>query len=328
MKRLEKIAVIGGGAFGSALSCIAARAGNDTMLFLRDEAVRDTINQSHTNPARLGEITLPNSIVATTNPDDLASAEIVLFAVPAQQTRGIAAQLETAFPAARKIIASAKGLESESGRFQHQLLSAAFPDKQVLALSGPSFAKDIAQKLPTALTIAAEDMASAERAAKILSSPSFRLYSSDDRVGVETGGALKNVLAIAVGAVRGMGLGASAEAALIARGFAELKRLGMAMGAKEETLSGLSGLGDLVLTCSSPQSRNFSCGLALGRGDPLSGIPLAEGVHTAGIAAEIARRHHIEAPVIATVAAVLEQKLSPKEAVDVLLARPLKSETG
>jgi len=328
MSKREKIAVIGGGAFGSALACVASRAGLDTLLYLRDEITMKAINQNHINPSKLGDIPMPKEVQATTKASDLASSGIVIFAVPAQHTRGVAQTISPFVTNARHVIASAKGLEQQSGQFQHQVISGIFPDQTVLALSGPSFATDIARQLPTALTIASARIEDAEQVANILSIPSFRLYSSNDLVGVEIGGALKNVLAIAVGAVRGIALGASAEAALIARGFAELQRLGLAMGAREETLTGLSGLGDLVLTCSSPQSRNFSYGMALGLGDDLNGLPLAEGVHTAKTAALIAAEHCIETPIISTVALVLEQKMSPKEAVEALLARPLRSETG
>jgi glycerol-3-phosphate dehydrogenase (NAD(P)+) len=324
----QKIAVIGGGAFGSALACVAARAGHDVMLYLRDNATAKTINQNHRNLASLGDISMPNEVRATSNPLDLKTASIVLFAVPAQQTRAAAKTVAPFVITASSIIACAKGLEQQSGAFQHQILSEVFPGQTILALSGPSFAADIARKLPTALTIASHHIKDAERMAEVLFIPSFRLYASNDLIGVEIGGALKNVLAIAVGAARGMALGASAEAALIARGFAELQRLGQGMGAREETLTGLSGLGDLVLTCSSPQSRNFSYGMALGRGDDLDNLPLAEGVHSAKTAARIAAEYCIEAPIISTIARVLAGELSPKEAVEALLARPLRSETG
>ncbi len=323
-----KVAIIGGGAFGTALACVSTRAGHDTLIFLRDDNVAQSINQHHQNPTRLPNIELPKKIRAITSLDGLEDRQIVLFAVPAQLTRISATQIAPALKKAKHIIACAKGLEQVSGLFQHQVLGEFFKNKTVSVLSGPSFATDIARELPTALTIASSDIVNADAIAQTFSTPSFRLYSSSDLIGVETGGALKNVLAIGVGMVRGMGLGASAEAALIARGFAELQRLGQAMGADRETLSGLSGLGDLVLTCSSPKSRNFAYGIAIGQNEELDNLPLAEGVHTAKTAAKFAQKLGVDTPVISTVSDILDNKISPHEAVDLLLSRPLRSETG
>ncbi len=323
-----KVAIIGGGAFGTALACVSARAGHDTLIYLRDEDVAQSINQHHQNQARLPGIDLPDKIRATTSLVDLEDRQIVLFAVPAQQTRTSAAQAAPILTNAKHIIACAKGLQQASGHFQHQILGEFFNNQTVLVLSGPSFATDIARELPTALTIASGNIENADAIAQVFSTPSFRLYSSSDLIGVETGGSLKNVLAIGVGIVRGMGLGASAEAALIARGFAELQRLGHAMGADRETLSGLSGLGDLVLTCSSPKSRNFAYGMAIGQNEGLVGLPLAEGAHTAKTAAKLAQILGVDTPVISTVSDILDKKNTPHEAVDLLLSRPLRSETG
>ncbi len=327
-RRKLKIAVIGGGAFGTALACVAARAGHECLIYLRDVQVAHAINSDHQNPIRLPGINLPKSITATIDAEQLQSREIILFAVPAQQLRPTLGELAPHLKQASHVIACAKGLEHASGLYQHQILSKYFPQEIILALSGPSFAIDIARELPTALTIAADNIENADRIAKLLSTPSFRLYSSDDLIGVETGGALKNVLAIAVGIVRGMELGASAEAALFARGFAELQRLGMGMGARPHTLSGLSGLGDLVLTCSSPQSRNFAYGVALGKSASLEKLPLAEGIYTAGIAANLAKKLEIDAPIISAVASILDETVTPKQAMAQLLARPLRNESS
>jgi glycerol-3-phosphate dehydrogenase (NAD(P)+) len=206
------------------------------------------------------------------------------------------------------------------------LVAKILSDQTLGALSGPSFATDVARGLPTAVTVAARNQATADRIALMLSGPTFRCYSTDDLTGVEIGGALKNVLAIAAGAAIGRGFGASAQAALVTRGFVELRRVGQALGARPETIMGLSGLGDLMLTCSTPQSRNYSYGLALGRGEDLTGRPLAEGVATAGIAAELAARHGIEAPIIAAVAQILARHITIDEAMEALLSRPLKNE--
>lgn len=323
-----KVAIIGGGAFGTALACVASRAGNDTLLYLRDAALAQSINLEHKNQVRLPDIVLPNDIHATIDKTELADCQVALFAVPAQQTRHTAAELAPYLNNTEHIVACAKGIEQNSGLFQHQILAAVFKNNMISALSGPSFASDIARQLPTALSVASSHLDQAKYIASVLSTPSFRLYSNDDLIGVEVGGTLKNVIAIAVGAVRGMALGASAEAALIARGFAEMQRLGKALGAKQETLTGLSGLGDLVLTCSSPQSRNFAYGMALGSKHPLDSLALSEGVYTAKIAARIAAENNIEVPIISTVARVLEREISTQEAVDALLSRPLRSEIG
>ncbi len=328
MVDLGRIAIIGGGAFGTALACVSARTSYDTLIYLRDEITARSINEVHLNRSKLPGIDLPADVRATTNIDDITDCNTILFAVPAQQSRNVAEDISPHLGSAKMIIACAKGLEKNTGFFQHQVLAQYFNNQKILALSGPGFASDIARGLPTALAIAANNIADAEAFAAAFSESSLRLYSSDDLAGLEIGGALKNVLAIGVGVVRGLKLGASAEAALVARGFAELRRLGEAMGAKSETLSGLSGLGDLVLTCSSPESRNFSYGMALGRTEPLVGLPLAEGVFTARSAAELARQQEIDAPIISCVAELVDGVITPQQAVDLLLSRPLRSETG
>jgi glycerol-3-phosphate dehydrogenase (NAD(P)+) len=250
----------------------------------------------------------------------------VLAVTPAQAMRGLLEGLASRLDAKIPLVLCAKGIERDTGKLLSQLAGELLPDTPVAALSGPSFATDVAAGLPTAVTVAAADEAQAAELAGLLSSPAFRCYSSADLIGVEVGGALKNVLAIAAGAVAGAGLGASAQAALVTRGFVELRRVGAAFGAEPETLMGLSGLGDLILTCGSAQSRNFSYGMALGRGDSLEGRPLAEGVATSGVAARIARERGIEAPIIAAVEALLAARITISDAVAALMARPLKSE--
>jgi glycerol-3-phosphate dehydrogenase (NAD(P)+) len=242
--------------------------------------------------------------------------------------RGLLNALASRLDAKTPLVLCAKGIERDTGKLLSEIATEILPRNPIAALSGPSFATDVAAGLPTAVTVAAADEARAARLAALLSSPAFRCYSSADLIGVEVGGALKNVLAIAAGAVSGAGLGASAQAALVTRGFVELRRVGAAFGAEPETLMGLSGLGDLILTCGSAQSRNFSYGLALGRGESLEGRPLAEGVATAGIAARIAREKGVEAPIIAAVEALLAGRIAIADAVAALMARPLKSEFG
>jgi glycerol-3-phosphate dehydrogenase (NAD(P)+) len=224
------------------------------------------------------------------------------------------------------LVVCAKGIDRDTGLLPAQTLEKALPGRSIAALSGPSFAADIVRGKPTAVTLAASQMDAALQLSEQLSGPNLRVYASDDLTGVELGGALKNVIAVAVGACRGMELGASAEAALITRGFRELMRIATALGARNETLMGLSGLGDLVLTCSSPQSRNFSYGMKLGQGVSTEGLPLAEGAFTAGVAARIAREKGIDAPLTGMVAAMVEGRLTAGEAKQALLARPLKSE--
>ncbi|MEC5289763.1 NAD(P)H-dependent glycerol-3-phosphate dehydrogenase [Aurantimonas sp. C2-6-R+9] len=324
---MTRFAIVGGGAWGTALGCLYARAGHHTVLYARDAETVAGINRDRLNPRYLPEIDLPDSLAATSDPAEaLAGADIVLFVVPAQSLSVATAELDGLVPPGALAVLCAKGIERGTGRFASQIFSQAQPAQPLAVLSGPSFAADVARGLPTAVTIAAGEPALADRAARLLSTETFRCYAASDVVGVEAGGALKNVLALAAGAVVGRGLGASAQAAIITRGFVELRRLGAALGGQPETLMGLSGLGDLVLTCSSPQSRNFAYGMALGRGDDRFGLKLAEGVFTAEIAARLARDLGIDAPIIATVAAILSGDLDVDAAVQSLLARPLKRE--
>jgi glycerol-3-phosphate dehydrogenase (NAD(P)+) len=257
---------------------------------------------------------------------DATRADAILLVVPAQALRSVAAELNKLD--GTPVIACAKGIERGSHKFMTEVIAEAAPGATPAILSGPSFAADVARGLPTAVTLAARDEATASALARALGSPAFRLYHSTDMRGVEIGGAAKNVLAIAAGIVVGRGLGASAAAALTTRGFAELSRFGQAMGARPETLTGLAGLGDLILTCSSPQSRNFSLGLALGKGktDPLRGDKLTEGAATAPALVEMAKEKNIDMPIATAVAAVLEGKLSVDQATESLLTRPLRAE--
>jgi glycerol-3-phosphate dehydrogenase (NAD(P)+) len=327
MSENSKIAVLGSGAWGTALALAQARAGRNTILWGRSAETSNAINTTRQNPGYLPGITFDEAIESTTDAAAaLKDATLILAAIPAQTLRGVLESIGALAPKTAPIVLCAKGIERTTGKLMSAVAADCLPDNPVAALSGPSFAHDVALGLPTAVTVAAHDMELAMRLAAGLSTPALRCYSSDDLTGVEVGGALKNVLALAAGAVRGSNLGASAEAALITRGFVELRRIGAALGARPETLMGLSGLGDLILTCSSPQSRNLSYGIALGRGESLEGRPLAEGAATARIAAEEAARLGIDAPIISATAAILAGKLSVTEAVNALLSRPLKSE--
>lgn len=322
-----KVAVLGGGAWGTALATIAARSGHDVALYARDEATVEDINRNRRNERYLPSIALADGIKASTDAAEvLADAALVLAVFPAQAMRDGLGGIASHVPPAAAIVLCAKGIERSTGRLISEVVSEILPGHTISALSGPSFATDVARGLPTAVTIASSESETADRLALLLSGPAFRCYSTDDLIGVEIGGALKNVLALAAGAATGRGLGASAQAALVTRGFAELRRIAQALGARPETVMGLSGLGDLMLTCSSPQSRNYSYGMALGAGRPLEGLPLAEGVATAPIAAEICAKRGIDAPIISAVTALLARRLTVDEAVTALLNRPLKTE--
>jgi glycerol-3-phosphate dehydrogenase (NAD(P)+) len=324
---LERVAVVGGGAWGTALALAAARAGRDVVLVVRDPAVAKAVNERHENPARLPGLTLDPPIRATTDLSEVADADIVILAVPAQSTRAAASGLAAHLRPGTPLVVAAKGIERGSGLLLAAVAAEAAPGAVPAVLSGPSFAADVARGLPTAVTIATADGALADALAAALASPAFRPYASTDVVGVEVGGALKNVLAIACGIVVGRGLGASAQAALTARAFAELGRLAAALGGRPETVTGLSGLGDLVLTASSRQSRNFSFGIALGEGRaPSATGPLVEGALTAPVAAALAARLRVDVPITAAVAAVIDGTLSIDAAIEGLLARPLKRE--
>ncbi|MCO4317418.1 NAD(P)-dependent glycerol-3-phosphate dehydrogenase [Phyllobacterium sp. 21LDTY02-6] len=321
------IAVLGGGAWGTALATMCARHGNDVTLYLRDPLVAEEINRSHRNGAYLPGIDLHPGLAASTDAAEAVKrADLILCVIPAQSLAQALESLGAVIPADRPLVICAKGIERSTGRLMSQLAGDILPDHQLGALSGPSFATDLARGLPTAVTVAAEDGDLADRIAATLSGPTFRCYSTDDLIGVEIGGALKNVLAIAAGAAIGRGFGASAQAALITRGFVELRRLAGAFGARPETIMGLSGLGDLMLTCSTPQSRNYSYGIALGRGEDLTARPLAEGVATAEIAVKLAAARGIETPILSAVANILAGSVTIDQAMEALLSRPLKNE--
>ena len=325
---MSHFVIIGGGAWGTALGCLYARAGHAPRILARDAETVAAINESRRNPRYLPDTPLPAGLTATTDPAEaLDGARTVLFVVPAQSLRTVAADLAPHIAGDALAILCSKGIERDTGRFATDVLADVLPGQRLAVLSGPSFAADVARGLPTAVTIAAEGEEAADAATRRLSTDTFRGYATADMRGVEAGGALKNVLALAAGAVAGRGLGASAQAAIVTRGFVELRRLGAALGGQPDTLMGLSGLGDLVLTCSSAQSRNFAYGMALGRGDDRTGLKLAEGVFTAEIAARLAQEHGIDAPIIATVAAILAGELDIDAAIEALLARPLKRET-
>ncbi len=297
------------------------------MIWARDPDCVDAINGLHESPRYLPGIRLDERLSATSDlKAALADAGCVLLVTPAQSLRATCEKAAPHIATGIPVVICAKGIEAATGLLPSGIVGQVLADNPVGVLSGPSFAADVARGLPTAVTVAANNAVLAARLASLLSAPNFRCYSSSDLTGVEIGGALKNVMAIAAGAAAGAGLGASAQAAMVTRGFVELRRIGAAFGAKPETLMGLSGLGDLILTCGSSRSRNFAYGMALGREESLEGLPLAEGVATAAIAAELARKRGIDAPIVSAVAAILAGRITVAEVVASLLARPLKSE--
>ena len=328
MAQLRKIGVAGAGAWGLALAKAAAAAGRDVALWGRDAAAMARLERARASPRLLG-LSLAAAVAAVADTQALGACDAILFCVPAQALRAAAAQLSPNLRAGAALVACAKGIERGTGLFMTQVLAQAAPDRPVAILSGPSFAADVAAGLPTAITLACADEDLARALCEALRGPSLRLYHSSDVRGVEIGGAAKNVLAIACGISAGLGLGPSAGAALVARGFAELARFGAAFGARPATLMGLSGLGDLVLTCASAQSRNFAFGLALGRGASVaeaSGGKLAEGVLTAAALVAMARARGVDMPIAQSVDAVLMGEIDARGAVGALLARPARGE--
>src|SRR5215471_1725981 len=325
---LNHIAVLGGGAWGTALALTCARAGRSVTLWEHDAANAERLAKKRES-AFLPGIALDKRIVVAGDLAQAAGAEAILLVVPAQAVRAVMQALSPLLAQRTSVIVCAKGIERGSKKFMTEIIAECAPKASPAILSGPSFAADVARGMPTAVTLAAADGELAGALAQAVGSATFRPYHSSDVRGVEIGGAAKNVLAIAAGVVTGRELGASALAALTTRGFAELVRFGAAYGAKPETMMGLSGLGDLILTCGTPQSRNFSCGVALGKGeksDTAAHGKLAEGIFTAPVLLEMAHEKNVEMPISAAVAAILSGKMSVDEAIESLLTRPLKSE--
>ena len=326
----ERISVIGSGAWGTALALAAARAGRKVTLWSRDVDQVGSMQSTRENSRRLPGILLPDAITVTASIKDAVDhGRAILLAVPAQALRDMAIALSLVVKRGIPLIVCAKGIDRQSGEFMSEIVTDAIPGAMPAILSGPSFADDVARGLPTAVVLAAPLGEIAEALAKALSSSSFRVYHSSDVRGVEIGGAAKNVLAIAAGIVEGRGLGESARAALVARGFAELRRFAESYQAKPETLMGLSGLGDLVLTAGSLKSRNFAFGYDLGRGKSVSeagGSKLAEGVFTAHVLVEMARARGIEMPIAEAVSAILRGAVTVDGAVEALMTRPVKGE--
>jgi glycerol-3-phosphate dehydrogenase (NAD(P)+) len=325
---LETVSVIGGGAWGTALAQAAAMAGRSVSLVARDMAQVNEINSNHTNTRYLGAQLLHQNITAST---EAGPADIIILAVPAQASRAALGAIPPDLLVGKPVILSAKGLETGTLDRQSEILFDMAPDAIPFVLSGPSFAADVAAGRPTAVTLAGDDATQTSALASALAGPSFRPYAADDRIGVEVAGALKNVYALACGAIEGADLGASARSALIARAYAEMARMVTAMGGSATTLTGLAGLGDLTLTCTSVQSRNYQFGMALGRGQTVEeiiagGAKLAEGVATTPVADALAKSLGVDAPLVHAVQAVLSGKADIATVVAGLMSRPLKRE--
>ena len=328
----NRIGVLGAGAWGTALAYSTQAAGRDVIIWAREEEVASALSSGNGNPAFLPDVPLP-SIPASSDLEALRNVDAILAVVPAQFARSVFTQLNDVLPDSVPFALCAKGVEHGTLKLMADVLKETRPSAPVAVLSGPSFAKDVAKGLPTAVTLACQDETLGKTWMESIGRPEFRPYWSDDVIGAEVGGAVKNVLAIACGAVEGLELGRSAHAALISRGFAEMVRLGTAMGAKPETLAGLCGLGDLVLTCSSPQSRNMSFGKALGEGQRAADIlasrnAVPEGVATAPGVVALAERAGVEMPICRAVADVLAGNITLREAMTKLIERPFRAERG
>lgn len=318
------VAVIGAGAFGTALACALADDGQEVLLWSRSagQAVECASTRKSTY---LPKITLPKGIRPISDLSKIKGVTAILLAIPAQQTAQFLSENATQLPLA-PLVLCAKGIDLQTFQLQTDIAAKHAPNLPLAVLTGPGFATEIARGLPTALTLACKDETLGKTLQRDLSTERLRLYLTHDTTGAQLGGALKNVIAIGAGIVIGAGLGESARAALMTRGFAEMRRLGVAMGGRDETFAGLSGLGDLALTCASPMSRNFAQGLALGSGKDLDNGKTVEGIATAEAACALAKRHNVDMPVTQVVAAILSRKITVNEAIDALLSRPLKPE--
>lgn len=330
----NRTAVLGAGSWGTALAVHLGAAGRDVTIWGRDAALVDALAVGRANPAYLPGVTLPDGVRATTSLGEaLADARYVIVAVPSHGFRGVVREAVAHLPSDAVLVSATKGLEGGTFMRMSEVLEAETGKRHpVVALSGPSFASEVARQCPTALVTASTDATAVRWVQEAFRAPYFRLYGSDDVVGVEVGGALKNVIAIAAGVVESLGLGHNARSALITRGLAEISRLACAMGARRDTMSGLSGLGDLVLTCTGTLSRNHHVGLELGRGRSITSVldgmrMVAEGVNTTVAALALGERYSVELPITAQMAAVLDGRRTPREALGCLMLRPQRGES-
>jgi glycerol-3-phosphate dehydrogenase (NAD(P)+) len=329
---MSRVAVIGAGAFGTALACVVRRAGSEAIVWARDPAIAESIASGTGNPVYLPDIALEPGIAATTDlPAALKGADAVLLVVPSQFLRTAAENMAPLLPAGVPVVLCAKGIERGTCAMMTEVVAETLPDAPVAVLSGPTFAKEVAAGLPTAITLATADAALGARLVEVIGSTAFRPYLSDDPVGAEIGGAVKNVIAIACGIMAGRGLGDNARAATMTRGLAEILRLGHRLGGRGETLMGLAGIGDLSLTCNGMLSRNMTLGLALGAGRPLQEVlaerrAVTEGVATAASVVELAARHEVDMPISQAVNRIVNQGAEVGATIAEVLARPFRPE--
>lgn len=330
-QQYRRIGVIGAGAWGTALAQVVTLGGNAVTLHAREPEVVASIHAVRENSLYLGGVKLSEGVMATNDLADLADCDLILAVPPAQHMRATLTAFKPYARAGLPVVLCSKGVERGSDALMTEVLDAVLPEACQAVLAGPNFAREVAMGLPSAVTIASQNEAVAARIAATIAGPSFRPYLSTDLIGAEAGGAIKNVVAIACGISEGKGLGKNAHAALITRGFAEMTRLAISMGAKPETMTGLCGMGDLVLTCSSPQSRNMSVGLALGQGQTLAEflkdkVSVAEGVESAPAVVDLGKRQGVDLPLCNAVAAVLSGKIGVDDAIGLLMSRPIKVE--
>jgi len=331
-----KISIIGAGSFGTAVAAVAARCGNEVVLWAHDPTVATEISDTRRNPIYLPSIALDQSVRATSSlAEAVAFSDVLFMIVPSHHYRGVLAQMRPYLLREVAIVSATKGIENDTLQRMSEVTALELGGslRSFAVLSGPTFALEMARGDPTAAVIASVDRQLAEEVQHALSSPTFRIYNSSDVTGVELAGSLKNVIAVAAGVIEGLGLGSNTTAALITRGLHEVTKLSVALGGRVETLAGLAGMGDLVLTCTGSLSRNRSVGVALGKGKPLAEIlaesrTVAEGVRTSKAAKELAERHGIEMPITAEMYGVLHQGQSPRTALQRLMTRSLKAEAA
>lgn len=329
---IDHVGIIGAGAWGTALSWVVRRAGRQAVLWAYEPEVVEAINRRHENPVYLPGTALDRGVRATTELAEAAAADVVLLVAPSQHMRSVCARLAPALAREIPVVICAKGIEAGTAALMSEVVEETLPGRPVAVLSGPTFAAEVARGLPVAVTLAARNAEVAAALSEALGNPRFRPYVSDDVTGAEIGGAVKNVIAIACGIAHGRGFGDNGRAALITRGLAEMTRLCVRKGGRTETMMGLSGLGDLVLTCTSEQSRNYSLGVALGQGKALAEVmgarrSVAEGVPSAAAVVALARRLGVDMPIVTATDAVLNRGASIDAAIEALLARPFRAET-